>query len=442
MVSGTERDKDTGHFQRKESEPLPPAVSDVSSVSQKTRVAKRRLVFLRLVVVGITVAALGGGWLVLNQGREETDDAYVDAHISNISSRVSGTVVKVLVADNQLVTAGQPLVELDSDDYALKVEQAAAGLEAAGHAAFAARDKISASSLSSQGQTVQASADVSAMQAQIDTAHFQIQQADADFKRAEMKVREQEAQVRFAEADFERYKSVYSERVVTKQQFDKAKEAYDIALAQLEQSQNSLQLERDKKKQAESQLAETLERLKKMKGGVTSALATTHQKQVDEEEYARCLADVKKAQANLKQAKLELSYTTVNAPVSGRIGHKSVEVGQRIDAGQLLMAVVQPDTWVSANFKETQVGRMRIGQSVEIKIDSFPGRTFKGSLDSLSPASGAKFSMLPPDNATGNFTKVVQRVPVKILFDEKSIQSIKGNISPGMSCIVSVLTKS
>ncbi len=408
---------------------------------QEKRATNRKVVFTRLILFGLVAAIAGGAWWYLTLGHQETEDAYVEAHISNLSSRISGTVTKVLAVDNQIVKAGEPVVILDPNDYNVRVEQAEAAVEEARHQAFAAHSRINQSAMTSQGQTTQADAEVSTGQAQIATARFQITQAKADIKRMEMKIHEEEAQVRFAEADFERYKSVYAERVVTKQQFDKAKETYDIALAQLQQAHNSLEFEKEKEKQAVGLLAEANERLAKSKGGVTAALATTHQQKASEEEYAGSLSGIKKAEAALKQAKLDLSYTTIVAPVNGRIGRKSVEIGQHIEAGQLMLAIVQSDIWVTANFKETQVGKMVPGQKAEIKIDSFPGQLFTGLVDSISPASGAKFSMLPPDNATGNFTKVVQRMSVKIHFDPASIAAIKNKIAPGMSCVVTVFTK-
>jgi membrane fusion protein, multidrug efflux system len=143
----------------------------------------------------------------------------------------------------------------------------------------------------------------------------------------------------------------------------------------------------------------------------------------------------------LREANLNLSYTKIVAPVSGRVGRKSAEIGQRVEAGQNLLAIVQDNPWITANFKETQVGRIHPGQPVSIKIDTFEGKVFKGVVDSIAPASGAKFSMLPPDNATGNFTKIAQRMPLKIRLVDQSIASIKSQLVPGMSCVVTVFVK-
>lgn len=165
------------------------------------------------------------------------------------------------------------------------------------------------------------------------------------------------------------------------------------------------------------------------------------QTEVNRSQYAAAQAEISQAQVALKDAQLQLSYTNITAPTTGRIGRKSVEIGQRVQAGQPLMAIVNNDYWVVANFKETQLEQMQPGQPVEIKLDAYPHHPFIGRVDSISPASGATFALLPPDNATGNFTKVVQRIPVKVVFDYKSIQGYESRITPGMSAEVSVEVK-
>jgi membrane fusion protein, multidrug efflux system len=399
---------------------------------------KRRTVFVRLGMVGLLLIAAGTAWWLWAQGREETDDAYIDGHISNLSSRVAGTIANVLVSDNELVKKGQLLVELDQRDYEVKVDQAKAALERSKHAANAAQTKVTLSSISSLGQTTQASGDLSSGEAQIAAARLALISAQAETGQQRAKVEELEAQLKFAASDLERYKTTYEQRVVTKQQFDKAKNAYDVAVAQLAEARQGLIAAQHKEAQYIAQVRDAQGRMKKSQGSMTSAQAATHQQEIDKEQYESDLANVKKAEADLREANLNLSYTRIVAPVSGRVGRKSAEIGQRIEAGQNLLAVVQENPWIIANFKETQVGRMRPGQPVSIRIDTFEGKVFKGKVDSIAPASGAKFSMLPPDNATGNFTKITQRVPSKIRFDEQSIASIKSALAPGMSCIVTV----
>jgi membrane fusion protein, multidrug efflux system len=402
---------------------------------------KRWHMFARLGIIFFLLLIAGAIWWLWASGREETDDAYIDGHISNISSRVAGTISQVLVSDNQIVKSGQVLLELDPNDYQVQVDQSKAALEEARHKAAAARTKIAQSTLSSLGQKVQAKGDYSSVEAQIRAAKFALTACAAETQQQQSKIDELTAQVKFALSDLERYRKTYEERVVTKQQFDKAKNAYDVAVAQLEEAKQGLSMAQRKEVQYSEQIRDAEGRLKKSEGGMTSALASVHQSAIDDEEFRGDLAKIKKAEADLHQDELQLSYTRIIAPVAGRIGRKSAEVGQHVESGQSLMSIVQDNPWITANFKETQIGRMHRGQTALVKIDTFSEKIFRGAIDSIAPASGAKFSLLPPDNATGNFTKVVQRVPVKIVFDERTIESIKSVMAPGMSCTVTVFVR-
>ncbi len=399
---------------------------------------KKRKVF-GFIFIGFAVAALVGFfWYLWAHGREETDDAYVDGHISTISSRVSGTVMKVFVRDNQDVKAGDLLVSLDPRDNQVEVDQLKAGLEEAQFQAAAAQSKIGQSSLSAKGQTTQASGSISSTQADIESARAQLMQAQEQVKQSRAKVAEQEAQLRFSKSDFERYELAFKNRAVTKQHYDQAKQSIDMSAAQVAEAQHALMQATKQEEQARAAIAQAQGRLQTSQGSVTSAEAASKQEAIDREQYKSALSAVERSKAELEKAKLNLSYCNIVAPIDGRIGRKTVEVGQRIEPGQALMSVVRDDVWVTANFKETQLGRMRIGQPADIEIDSFPGHKFRGKIDSFSPASGAKFSILPPDNASGNFTKVVQRIPVKILFDDNA-GDFKQRIAPGMSCVVTVV---
>ncbi|HEY9642319.1 MAG TPA: HlyD family secretion protein, partial [Coleofasciculaceae cyanobacterium] len=200
--------------------------------------------------------------------------------------------------------------------------------------------------------------------------------------------------------------------------------------------------------QAQAKLAQAQEgvtraqaELEATRGGLQKAQAGGVQTQVDRSQYAAANAAIAQAQANLADAQLQLSYTNITAPEAGHVGRKTVEVGNRVQAGQPLMAVVGDNLWVVANFKETQVREMRPGDAVEVELDAFPGHPFSGRVDSLSPASGSQFALLPPDNATGNFTKVVQRIPVKIALDPDSTKGYESRITPGMSANVTVAVK-
>lgn len=392
-------------------------------------------------VLTVLLLVLGVFWWQHTTGREETDNAYIEGHISYVSPRISGTVTKVLIEEHEPVKKGQLLVVLDPRDQQVKLNESQALLEQAEKQAVGAQHKIHQTTLSAIGETSQANGDLAAVRADITGARSAVMEANDQMNQAKSRLKELVAQEEYARVDFERYQTAYSNRAVTKQQYDKASQSLQVAIAQREQGEQNLSQCRQRKAQAEAKVDEAIARLDKSKGMLTSAQALSAQKTVDESQYLSNLASVKHFKAAAAQANLQLSYTQVHAPVEGRIGKKSVEVGQRVEPGQTLVSVVQDKIWLMANFKETQVGKMHVGQPVEIKVDTFPERMFKGTVDSIGPASGAKFSMLPPDNATGNFTKVVQRIPVKIVLDERSLAAYRERVTPGMSCLVTVLIR-
>jgi membrane fusion protein (multidrug efflux system) len=384
---------------------------------------------------------LGAIWWLSAHGREETDDAFIDGHITYISSRVSGSVTDVLVDGHQRVKRGEILVLLDPRDQQAQVDEDTASLEEVQYQAVAAQSKIGQSAFSGLGQTAQARGDMDSVQADIAADKEAVLQNRDQISQAKARLKELVAQEEYARTDFERYKNVYENRAVTRQQYDKAQQSLQVAIAQREQSEQNLRQCEKQELQTESKVEEAIGRLHKSSGTLTSAQATVTQGKIDKEQYQAALATVKRRKAALSQAKLQLSYTKLFAPLGGRIGKKSVEIGQRVEPGQTLMSIVQDEFWIMANYKETQVGKMRVGQVAEIKIDTFPDHTFKGRVSSLAPAAGAKFSMLPPDNATGNFTKIVQRIPVKITLDQQGLAENLTGIAPGMSCVVTVLVK-
>lgn len=429
---------------------------------------------LGLILAGLGVGAVVAGGLGYRYWQfasthEETDNATVAGHIHQVSSKIPGTVSQVLVDDNQLVREGQLLVKLDPRDYQNKVQQADAALLAAQRQAQAAQANIALASQTTTAKTAQAQGDVSGALAAISTAQAQVEeakagipaaqadvaQASAGIPAAQAQVAQANANLQKAQADFNRYNALFQQGAIPRQQLDTAKAAYDVAVAQksaaeqgVQQAQAKLASAKVGVAAAQSRLAQAQEgvtqaqaKLAASKGGLQQATAGGQQTNVNQGQYQAARAAINQAQASLKDAQLQLSYTNITAPAAGRIGRKNVEVGNRVQAGTPLMAVVNNEYWVTANFKETQLEDMKPGQPVEIKLDSFPHHTFKGKVDSISPASGAQFALLPPDNATGNFTKIVQRIPVKIVFDPASIKGYDSRITPGMSAEVSVEVK-
>lgn len=405
---------------------------------------KRSLrLILAVLGVGSAIAASSFGyrWWQYASTHEDTDNATVAAHINQVSSRINGTVTDVLVSDNQLVQKGQPLVKLDPRDYENKGRQAEAAIETARRQANAAQAKINLASQNAQANTTQANGDVESAIAAIATAKAAVKEAQAGIPAAQAVVAQAEANLQQAQADYNRYNTLYRQGAIPRQQLDTTKATYQVAQAQKSSAQQGVAQAEAKLTQAQEGVIKAQAGLAASKGGVQQASASGVQTQVNRSEYEADLGAITQAQMNLKDAQLQLSYTNIAAPSLGQIGRKTVEVGQRVQPGQPLMAIVNNDYWVVANFKETQLEKMQPKQPVEIKLDAFPHHPFIGRVESISPASGSTFALLPPDNATGNFTKVVQRIPVKVVFDPQSIRGYESRIAPGMSAEVSVEIK-
>ena len=381
-----------------------PAKTDLDSKQNGSTPKPKKTNYFLLLLMGIVISGAAGlAWLIYAQGRADTEDAYVDGHITTISSRVAGVVTKVLVEDNQLVTEHQPLVRLDPNEYQVRVNKLQAALTMTSKQSLATGFKIGQSTMSARGQAIQASGSINSSGADWERSQAALLAAQAQEHQASAHVRSQLAQVAYTENDYERYKTVYANKAVTKQQFDKATENWNVAKEQLKESEDALDSAKKKVLQAEADIKDAIAHQQTSQGQYTSAVAASKQTDIDKQQYQSNLAAIEQAKSDLDQANLELSYTKIDAPLAGRVGRRTVEVGQHLEVGQALMSIVQPNPWITANFKETQLDKMKVGQEVEIKIDSFPGKVFRGRVDSFSPASGAKFSVLPPDNATGNF---------------------------------------
>jgi len=338
---------------------------------------KRSLSFLA--IAGIVVAAAGYGYYYWSVGRflQSTDNAYVEADSTIIAPKVSGYIAEVLVEDNQQAEAGQVLARIDDRDLRTALDQA-------------------------EAEVASARADIGNIDAQLVEQHSVIAQAEAA-------IAADEASVQFARDDHERYRKMTAGRITSVQDEQRAETLLRQQVAQL--------------KSDEAALAAACQRIHVLE---TARVKAEH--------------EVRRLEAIARQARLNLGYATITAPIAGTVGVRTVRVGQYVQAGTQLMAVVPLDgVYVVANFKETQLTHVRGGQPVEIRVDTFPDLALKGRVDSLSPASGLEFALLPPDNATGNFTKIVQRIPVRIVL-EGALPS--GLLRPGMSVESTIDTKS
>lgn len=359
---------------------------------EKKKTNKKFLViFAVLIVVG---GSYGAYKYIHSLSHETTDDAQIERHMNPIIPRVGGYITKVYVADNQMVKKGDTLFTIDDRDFRVKVEEAKAALIAA-EASYAA-----------------SRADIGTASANVNVSEANVQSAGGNIESARIRLTR-------ATNDFERYANLYKNRSITKQQYEQAEAA---------------------KLEAETQLRilQQQQKASAYQKSVANARTNVSAKQAD---VAK--ANVERAKAALDAAQLNLAYTVVTAQVDGQVSKIAIQPGQFLQPGQSLFYIINnEETWVVANFKETQLNKMVVGQEVSISADAFPGTEFKGTIASFSPATGARFSLLPPDNATGNFVKVVQRLPVRINLDPAKNDAEKlSRLRPGMNVEVDVHLK-
>ncbi len=392
-----------------------------------------------LAVLAVLLAASAILWRHLAV-RESTDDAQIDGHIIPMSARVGGTVVAVEVRDNQYAEAGTVLVRIDPRDYQVALERAEAELSSAAAGASAARTGVPITSTTTGSQVSTAQARLESAKAGLAAAGHEVEAARARRTAAKARLDEAEANEIKAQHDFERMKQLVAKDEISQQQFDAALAAAKASQATVESARAALDEAGASSAVRESKLAQARADLTRAEAELRAAGTAPQQVAVTQARAAAAAASAKEAQAALDQAKLNLEYTVVRAPASGQISKKTVEVGQVVQPSQPLLAVVPlDDIWVTANFKETQLKTVRPGQPVIISVDTYGGRKYRGHVESIAAATGEKFSLLPPENATGNYVKVVQRVPVKILFDKG--QDPEHLLRPGMSVTPTVLTK-
>jgi membrane fusion protein (multidrug efflux system) len=358
---------------------------------------------------------------------ESTDDAQIDGHVNSVSSRVSGHVLKLNVQDNQYVEKGTVLVEIDPADYEVAVAQARAEYADAKAQADAAGINVPVTDVSTASQVTGAQAGVSSAQSGIALARQQ-------FETAKAQIAEADANNTKAQNDLVRYKQLIDKQEISEQQYDQAVASAQSAAATLLASRATADAFAAQVKQAQDKLA--------MAGADLRTANTAPQTmRVTRARAFSAQANADRKKAELDQAELNLLYTKVIAPVSGAVSNRTVEVGQNLQPGQEMMKIIPldgEDIWVTANFKETQLQRMAPGLAAEISVDG-TGKTYQGHVDSVAGASGARFSLLPPENATGNYVKVVQRIPVKIVFDKGETKGHE--LRPGMSVVPKVWIK-
>lgn len=347
------------------------------------------IIFPVLIVIGAVMLFL---YREYKATHISTDDAFVDGRVHAIASKIPGTVKAIHVNDNQFVKRGGPILEIDPIDYDVRVKEAQAGLETERAKLSEIRDKV-------------------------DTAKKQLAGIMASMEEARANLELQEANLRQAEVDFKRAESLLKKEVIPREQYDKAKTTYDVAVAQVKAAK---------------------ERIKQLEASLETQKAVVKQ---TETSLIPQQAQIQQKEATLKGTELSKSYTIIYSPSDGYIAKKSVETGNQIQPGQSLMAVVPlDDIWITANYKETQLERVKLGQKVKIIVDTYPGKVFYGKVESVQAGTGAVFSLFPPENATGNYVKIVQRIPVKIILDQDTDPS--HNLRIGMSVVPTILVSS
>jgi membrane fusion protein (multidrug efflux system) len=415
-------------------------VEDMPQTAPAREAAKRPRSIAKFIVVFVVLLAVAAGTTVYLhfQDRVSSDDANVDGHISAIAPKIAGNVVEVLVNDNQPVKAGDVLVRIDPRDFEAKVAQAKAALLQAESQAQSAQEVIPWTRDTTQSAVTAAAAQIADATAEQERARLAFEQASSsDLAYAAANVRSKQAANDRAQADLARMKPLADKAEISKLQYDSYVAAAQVAESELQGAQEKLASARNDATIRKSALDAATSRVNHAKAMLGNSEANRKQVPIRSADAATAAAAVAAARANLDAAELQLSYTTLTAPMDGVVTRKSVEVGQIVAPGQGLMTIIPlHDTWVTANFKETQLASVRPGQRAEIKVDMY-GRSVGGRVDSIAGATGSKLSLLPPENATGNFVKVVQRIPVKILVDKQDSLTLR----PGMNVDVTIFTK-
>jgi membrane fusion protein (multidrug efflux system) len=403
-----------------------------------TRRSRRGLFLLVPVILALA------GYVVYERyfaNRESTDNAQIDGHINPIASKVAGHVVAIHIQDNQRVEEGTAMVQIDPTDYKVSLEKARADLAAAQASAQAARSQVPLTSTTTSSQTNLAGAGVEQAERARAAAVKDVQKSHAKLESAQSRVREAEALYTKAAQDLQRLKLLIAKDEISKQQYDAAVAAADAARAARDSAQAGVAEFASEVEAGQARVAQAEARIKEAQASLQATRTGPQQMAISRSNAQTAAARVKQAQAILEQAELNLDYTQVKAPIEGIVSERKVELGQYVQVGQPLLALVPlHNVWVTANFKENQLKDMRVGQKASITVDAYGGRRYEGHVDSIAAATGARFSLLPPENATGNYVKVVQRVPVKIVIDEGLDDAHP--LRPGLSVIATVYTKS
>src|SRR6516165_5450445 len=407
---------------------------------------KRKLLLTLGCLVGLATLSYGAYAWYNAVTYVSTDDAYVEGTISPVSAKVAGHVVELLVQDNQVVKKGDLLMRVDPRDFQARREQARAAVATAEANLRAARSEVPLTREGTHAQIEQARAALQVSMVGVKSAESAVDEARrsaTDAMRAD--IAGAQSTYRQAGRELERVRSLLKSDLVARRDYDQAEAAYETAGATVEALQRRMAQSEREIQQAEAELGNRVhavdqarQRVAEARAAVALAESQIHQVSVKDAEASRAEARLREMQADLALADLQLEHTEVRAALDGVVSKRSVELGQVVQMGQPLLAIVPlQDVWVVANFKETQLARLRSGMKAQVEVDGYPDKSYTGTIDSMSAGTGARFSLLPPENATGNWVKVVQRVPVRILLDGKGVGN-PHTLRAGMSVVVTV----
>lgn len=435
---------------------------------RKRPMYRRPVLLIGAAVVLLLALMFGVRYWAYARSHESTDDAFVDGHIVQVSPKASGYVLKVYVTDNQTVKAGDLIAELDARDLEAKLDQAKAALNAGTAQRRQAETQVTLTRATTHGIVRQARAGVQQARAnvagaragatsersRINQSAASVGSAQANMEQARAQLAAAQAEAARANADVQRYQALYEKDEVSRQRLDQAIATSRTANAQVEAAHERVSASESQisearaatsaqsanAQRAQAQVGAAQAQVNEALGKLEQANTAPQQVAVSQAQAASAGANIEQLQAAVNQAELELSYAKIYAPESGRVTRKAVEVGALVQIGQPLMAIVPGDVWVTANFKENQIGDIKPGQTVDVTVDAYPDRVFKAHVDSIQAGTGSRFSLIPPENATGSYVKVVQRVPVKIVFEPNQIDS-QHLLAPGMSAVPEVKVK-
>lgn len=411
-------------------------MADAADTTSFTRSGR----FRAIVGAVIVIAAGVGIWLWIARGRASTDDAQVDARVTPIAARVGGAVLRVPISDNQKVEAGALLVEIDPRDYQAALDKARAELADAEATSLAAASDVPVASTTTTGNVSTAQGSVEQAGSAAEAAAREVDAAKARLVTAQARQREAEANAARASRDVERLRGLLAKDEVSQQRFDATVAQADAQRASVDSVKSQVIEAEAGIRVAESRLAQARSGEVQARAALRTAETAPQQMAATRARAASAAARVEQAKATLAQAMLNLEYTSVKAPARGIVSKKSVNPGQVVQANQPLLALVGTDeVWITANFKETQLAGIKEGQRVVVGVDAYGGKRFEGHVDSIAAATGSRFSLLPPENATGNFVKIVQRIPVKIVLEPG--QDPEHLLRPGMSVTPTVYTR-